>query len=120
VRRLPGKPDLVFGPARLAVFVHGCFWHGCPNCDRNLTPRTNAAYWQAKFAQNRERDSRNRANLEAMGYRVLVLWECEAKASLPDAVDRIREALAAQRAIWTLPSSTPAGTPNGSADGSES
>jgi DNA mismatch endonuclease (patch repair protein) len=78
----------------LAVFVHGCYWHGCPTCERNLTPKTNAAYWSAKIAQNQERDARNQAALEAMGYRVLVLWECEVKPKrIEEAVERVREAL---------------------------
>ncbi|MGV3614500.1 MAG: very short patch repair endonuclease [Fimbriimonas sp.] len=79
VRHLPGKPDVVFGRARLAVFVHGCYWHQCPHCTRNLTPKTNAAFWQAKFAANEARDGRNREALAAMGYRVHTVWECQMK-----------------------------------------
>jgi len=92
--RLPGTPDVVFGRAKLAIFVHGCFWHGCPTCTRNLTPKTNALYWSTKIAQNKERDERNRVALEALGYRVLVLWECELTPKLlPAAVERVREEL---------------------------
>ncbi len=79
VAGLPGKPDLVF-PARASViFVHGCFWHGhdCPRGAR--PPRANAAYWTAKIARNVERDARNRAELEASGWQVHVVWECEMK-----------------------------------------
>lgn len=90
VRKLPGKPDVVFGRAKVAVFVHGCYWHQCPRCARNRTPRTNAAFWQAKFEGNRERDARDQAALEALGYSVLVLWECEIKRS-EGVVDRVRE-----------------------------
>ena len=92
VRRLPGTPDVVFGPARLAVFVHGCYWHQCPRCTRNRVPKTNATYWQAKFAANVERDARQIAELEASGWRVLVLWECEIK-DVGAAVERVRTAL---------------------------
>lgn len=77
VRRLPGTPDLVFARSRLCVFVHGCFWHGCERCSRNLKPALNATYWQAKIAQNRERDTRHRAKLTAAGWRVAVIWECQ-------------------------------------------
>lgn len=94
VRRLPGSPDVVYGSAKLAVFVHGCFWHGCPLCRRRTIPKTNRAYWEAKFQQNAERDARNRAALEAAGYRVLVLWECQLrKDGLQECVRLVREAL---------------------------
>lgn len=92
VRKLPGTPDVVYGPARLAVFVHGCYWHQCPRCTRNRMPKTNAAYWQAKFATNAERDARQQATLEAAGWRVLVVWECELR-DLAAAVERVRSAL---------------------------
>lgn len=94
VRKLPGTPDVVFGPARLAIFVHGCYWHSCPICTRNRTPKTNAAYWQAKFDQNRERDARDQARLSEAGWRVLVLWECELKPKgLAAAVARVADEL---------------------------
>ena len=97
-RRLPGTPDVAYGRARLAVFVHGCYWHSCPVCTRNRTPKTNAAYWSAKFAQNRERDARSAAALEALGWRVQVFWECELKKDgLARAVARVAELLEAER-----------------------
>lgn len=92
VAKLPGRPDVVFGRARLAIFVHGCYWHSCPHCTRNLTPKTNAAYWQAKFATNRERDARQQAELAVKGWRVMVVWECELKA-METVVERVREAV---------------------------
>ena len=92
VRGLPGTPDVVYGRARLAVFVHGCYWHQCPRCARNRTPKTNALYWRAKFAANAERDARHLGDLDGMGWRTLVIWECELK-DLPSAVARVREAL---------------------------
>lgn len=98
VKRLPGKPDIVFGPARLAIFVHGCYWHSCPTCTRNRTPKTNAAYWQAKFEGNRERDARHTAALEATGWRVLVVWECQLKRGGETmVVERIATALGRDR-----------------------
>jgi DNA mismatch endonuclease (patch repair protein) len=96
VRKLAGRPDVVFGKAKLAVFVHGCFWHGCPVCTRNRTPKQNAAYWKAKVETNQARDVRNQIDLEAAGYRVLVVWECELKRDrLAASVERIRLALLA-------------------------
>jgi DNA mismatch endonuclease (patch repair protein) len=79
VRNLPGKPDIVYARLRLAIFVHGCFWHG-HDCARGArAPRTNAAYWSAKIARNRARDEANLQRLAAQGWRTLVIHECELK-----------------------------------------
>ncbi len=78
VKKLPGKPDIVFGKAKLAICVHGCFWHGCKKCKQKYrTPKTNPLYWTAKIQGNQQRDERNRVLLVEMGYEVLVFWECE-------------------------------------------
>jgi DNA mismatch endonuclease (patch repair protein) len=78
-RDLPGKPDIVMPGRRLAIFVNGCFWHG-HDCARGArVPKANRDYWQAKVGRNRVRDETSRAALEAMGWRVLVLWECGLK-----------------------------------------
>lgn len=90
VKALPGKPDIVFGRARLAIFIHGCFWHRCPTCRRNLTPAANAAYWETKFARNVERDRENQTALESLNYRVMTIWECELRRDLGGVVERIR------------------------------
>lgn len=75
--QLPGKPDLVFPGRRKVIFVHGCFWHG-HNCPRgSRLPKTNADYWRMKIERNRERDAANTAKLEAEGWGVLVIWECQ-------------------------------------------
>lgn len=78
---LPGKPDLVFGPRRKVVFVHGCFWHGhdCPRGAR--IPKTNVDYWRAKISRNLARDRENAAALERAGWRVLTIWECSTRNS---------------------------------------
>lgn len=74
---LPGKPDIVIHALKLAIFVHGCFWHG-HGCKRGArSPRANAAYWAAKIARNRARDRRNAAALRKAGWRVITLWDCE-------------------------------------------
>ncbi|WP_192255592.1 very short patch repair endonuclease [Mesorhizobium caraganae] len=86
---LPGKPDLVFAGRRKAIFVHGCFWHGhdCARGDR--MPTQNRDYWSAKIQRNRARDTKNVRLLEADGWSVLVVWECELKdrASLSSRVE---------------------------------
>ena len=75
---LPGKPDLAFPGRKVCVFVHGCFWHGCPKCiDGTRGVKSNAAYWNAKVSGNRERDSRQAAELTSAGWKVLTIWECE-------------------------------------------
>jgi DNA mismatch endonuclease (patch repair protein) len=77
---LPGKPDLVFRSRKLVVFIHGCFWHGCPNCrDGRKEVFSNREYWTSKLARNRLRDARHIAELQALGWGVRVIWECEAR-----------------------------------------
>jgi DNA mismatch endonuclease, patch repair protein len=93
VRALPGTPDLVFGPSRLAVFVHGCFWHGCTLCGKVRTPATNRAFWEEKVARNRARHDRAMTELETQGWRSLTVWECELKADLAGVVGRIQAAI---------------------------
>jgi DNA mismatch endonuclease (patch repair protein) len=77
-KKLPGHPDIAFIKKRVAIFIHGCFWHRCPYCDLPL-PKNNAAFWNAKFMANKERDNRKKVVLEEMGWRVLTIWECELK-----------------------------------------
>ncbi len=75
-RDLPGSPDIVLPGRRAVVFVHGCFWHG-HDCARGArAPKANAGYWSAKLARNRERDAGAQAALAALGWRVVVVWEC--------------------------------------------
>lgn len=76
---LPGRPDLVFPGRRAVVFVHGCFWHRHEGCRIASTPKSNKAFWQAKFARNVERDRAAVGELEAAGWRVLTIWECETR-----------------------------------------
>ncbi len=74
---LPGKPDLVFPKYRTVLFVHGCFWHRHENCKYAATPKTNSAFWIKKLSANRDRDRKNQSLLQALGWRVLTIWECE-------------------------------------------
>lgn len=76
---IPGRPDIVFRKLNLALFVDGCFWHGCPVCKRR-TPRTRSDFWSAKIASNRRRDGRTTRTLRSQGYRVLRLWEHSIRA----------------------------------------
>ena len=76
---LPGRPDLVFSKHRLAVFVHGCFWHRHRGCRYAYTPKSRVAFWTAKFSANVARDQRQETALRALGWQVLVIWECETR-----------------------------------------
>ena len=78
-KNLPGHPDLVFPKHRLVVFVHGCFWHRHQGCKYAYTPKSRVAFWTEKFTANVARDARQEAELIALGWRVLVIWECETK-----------------------------------------
>lgn len=77
---LPGKPDIVLPKYRTAIFVHGCFWHGCPTCRHaQIRPKANSNYWNRKLDRNMQRDKENCAALNELGWRVLIIWECETK-----------------------------------------
>lgn len=74
---LPGRPDIVFTKKRKIIFVHGCFWHSHLDCRESHVPKTNLGYWGPKLSRNSERDRKNVAALEAQGWEVLILWECQ-------------------------------------------
>lgn len=78
-RRLPGAPDLVFPSRRVALFVHGCFWHCHPGCAGARLPKSRVNFWEPKLLSNVTRDQRQRLELEALGWTVLVIWECETR-----------------------------------------
>ena len=80
-KNLPGKPDLVFGPRRKIIFVHGCFWHLHPkdDCLDSRRPKSNRGYWLPKLRRNVERDAQHLRALRKLGWKVLVIWECETK-----------------------------------------
>lgn len=85
-KNLPGKPDIVLPKYRTVVFVHGCFWHRHPNCQYTTTPKSNAEFWQTKFASNVKRDALVQEKLIAMGWHVLVVWECQTSKGDLDAL----------------------------------
>ncbi len=76
-RRLPGCPDIVLRRYHTVIFINGCFWHGHPGCDNFRMPRSNVEFWQEKIRRNKERDAAEAAALEALGWNVIVVWECE-------------------------------------------
>ena len=76
-KKLPGKPDIVFISKKLAIFVHGCFWHQHKICEITNKPQSNVEFWKEKFTRNKERDKLNQAKLKEMGWTPIVIWECE-------------------------------------------
>jgi DNA mismatch endonuclease (patch repair protein) len=83
-RELPGSPDIVFVKARVAVFVDGCFWHGCP--EHGTSPKTNRNFWSEKISGNRKRDKKASLELGTMGWKVVRIWEHDVRRNVPHAV----------------------------------
>ena len=87
-KALPGKPDLVFPSRRIALFVHGCFWHGHDCRHGRRQPTTNVDYWREKIRRNVERDARTQAELAGLGWKPAVIWECQINpATLPQLIN---------------------------------
>ena len=77
VSSLPGCPDVVMRKWKTVIFVNGCFWHGHEKCRYFVLPKSNVEFWKNKIERNRANGEKNRAKLEAMGWRVIIVWECE-------------------------------------------
>lgn len=86
---LPGNPDLTFPKFNAAVFVHGCYWHRHPECKDASTPKSNVDFWEKKFIENVERDRRFVRELKNLGWRVLVVWECELTKKTVETINRV-------------------------------
>lgn len=84
VSTLPGKPDIVLPKYKTCIFVNGCFWHKHEGCRYFVWPKNNAKFWEAKINGNAERDLRQQNELQAIGWNVIVVWECELKKPLFD------------------------------------
>ena len=91
-RKLPGRPDIVLPKWGVAIMVNGCFWHGHKGCRYATRPKANMEFWDAKIARNRHRDEVTSAHLEALGWTVITIWECELKGK--DATEARLDALA--------------------------
>ena len=95
-KRLPGTPDIVLPQYRTVVFVHGCFWHGHKGCKKYVIPKTNTEFWIAKVERNQNRDQDEWRQLEAKGWAVIIVWECELTNKCFDVtVSRVEEEIRA-------------------------
>lgn len=92
-KRLPGKPDIVLSKYRTVIFMHGCFWHRHANCRAATFPKSNVDYWALKLENNKQRDNVQQQALDALGWRVLVVWECELRKDISKVLAHITENL---------------------------
>ena len=100
---LPGKPDIVLAKYRLVIFIHGCFWHCHEGCRRSNIPKSNLEYWKEKLSRNKERDLDNINILNNMGWKTLIIWECELKSDffIENLEKKIYEAIdSRQHVFW--------------------
>lgn len=100
-RDLPGSPDIVLPKHKIVVFVHGCFWHRHARCRLAAMPKSRPEFWRQKFRENARRDRRAVALLTALGWRVIVIWECETRnsRSLADLITKVLPAVRKRRTI---------------------
>jgi DNA mismatch endonuclease (patch repair protein) len=115
-RGLPGRPDIILPRYRTTVFVHGCFWHRHSGCKQCTTPRSNVRYWTPKLKGNQKRDEEHRSSLRKLGWKVVIIWACEAtnpiklrkrlsKAGFLDrATSRRRQRLSRREIVGSRPS----------------
>lgn len=87
-KKASGRPDIAYPGRRIAIFINGCFWHQHDGCKYASTPGSNTDYWEAKFARNVERAKRTKETLEAEGWTVVVVWECELKKDKVEQTER--------------------------------
>lgn len=91
-RNLPGTPDIAYFSKKVAIFVHGCYWHRCPHCNLHL-PKHNVDFWKKKFAMNVERDNRKKLQLEEYGWTVIIIWACEIENNLRQKLKEVKKAI---------------------------
>lgn len=92
-KRYPGKPDIVLPKYHVAIFVHGCFWHRHEGCKDATTPKTRTDFWLEKFDKNVKNDQIKQEKLRELGWKVIVIWECELKRSFQKTMDKVEKEL---------------------------
>ena len=92
MKDLPGNPDIVLKKYKTVIYVNGCFWHRHPNCKYASTPKTRTSFWSQKFQSNVERDNKNYIKIKNLGWKYIVVWECELK-NRSDLVEKLKFSL---------------------------
>jgi DNA mismatch endonuclease (patch repair protein) len=92
-KRYPGKPDIVLPKYKTVIFVHGCFWHRHTGCKNATTPKTRTEFWNDKFEKNIRNDKIKQEQLEQMGWKVIVIWECELEKNFLETMERVEAEL---------------------------
>lgn len=92
-KRYPGKPDIVLPKYHVAIFVHGCFWHRHEGCKDATTPKTRTEFWLEKFDKNVKNDQIKQEKLRELGWKVIVIWECELKRNFQKTMDKVEKEL---------------------------
>ena len=92
-KRYPDKPDIVLPKYHVAIFVHGCFWHRHEGCKDATTPKTRTEFWLEKFDKNVKNDQIKQEKLRELGWKVIVIWECELKRSFQETMDKVEKEL---------------------------
>ena len=96
-KELPGKPDIVLRRYRTVIFIQGCFWHRHPGCKDTTTPKTRTEFWLAKFDKNVANDQKHIHELQDMGFKVIVLWECEINKHFEETMEKVISQLGSPR-----------------------
>lgn len=91
-KEIPGAPDVAYPKYKIAIFVHGCFWHRCPYCKSTL-PKTHRNFWKRKFELNKERDRLKVRKLKKLGWKVFIIWECQIKKNPIKYVEKIKSTI---------------------------
>ena len=91
-KKASGRPDIAFPSKKVAIFVNGCYWHRCPNCNPSF-PKTHQDFWKEKFKQNKERDKNKINDLQEDGWKVIVIWECKIKKNIEECLNKIKDVL---------------------------
>lgn len=91
-KKAPGCPDICYPGRKIAIFVHGCFWHMCPYCKPPL-PKSHVKFWNNKLKRNKERDKKKVNDLKAIGWIVLEIWECQIRSNLEDCIRKVNSVM---------------------------